>query len=133
MIIFNVIINGSAAGSPNEFVLCSLKNSLRRATGWILAIYICVPKGNGAKTPDETYLKICGGLPSSTTTLNIETAAVPGTMVVALLAVLCLPTRTVGRSPLCRQISLSDRERSGQPEHNTAPSQYPRNLLSHLP
>lgn len=133
MIIFNVIINGSAAGSPNEFVLCSLKNSLRRATGWILAIYICVPKGNGAKTPDETYLKVCGGLASSATTLNIETAAVPRAMVVALLAVLRLPTRTMGRRPLCRQIPLSDRERSGQPQQGTTTGQDSRNLLSHLP
>lgn len=56
MIIFNVVITGSAAGSLNECVLCSLQNSLRRATGRELAIHICVLKGNGAKTPDETYL-----------------------------------------------------------------------------
>lgn len=56
MIVFTVIINGSAAGSPNECVLCILPNSLRRATGWILAIHICMPKRNGAETPDETYL-----------------------------------------------------------------------------
>ncbi len=56
MIIFIVIITGSAAGSLNECVLCSLQNSLRRATGWILAIHICMPKRNGAETPDETYL-----------------------------------------------------------------------------
>ena len=108
MIIFNIIINGSAAGSRNECVLCSLLNSLRRTTGRELAIHICVLKGNGAKTPDETYLKVCGGLASSATTLNIETAAVPRAMVVILLTVLRLPTWAMGRRPLCRQISLSD-------------------------
>lgn len=127
------IIHGSAAGSPNEFVLCSLKNSLRRATGRELAIHICVLKWNGAKTPDETYLKVRGGLAPSATTLNIETAAVPRAMVVALLTVLRLPTRTMGRCPLCRQVPLSNRQESGQPEQGTATGQDSRHLLSHLP
>lgn len=133
MIVFNTVINGSAAGALNEFVLCNLQNSLRRTTGWILAIHIYVLKGNGAKTPDETYLKVCGGLASSATTLNIETAAVPRAMVMALLTVLCLPTRAVGHVPLWQQIPRCDRERPGQPEHNPAAGQNPRNLFSHLP
>ncbi len=56
MIIFNAIINGSAAGSLNECVLCSLQNSLRRATWRELAVHICRLNANGAETPDETYL-----------------------------------------------------------------------------
>lgn len=56
MIIFTVIINGSAAGSPNKCVLCSLQSSLRRATRRELAIHICGLNANGAESPDETYL-----------------------------------------------------------------------------
>ena len=100
-------------------MLYNTKNSLRRAAGRILAIHICVLNGNGAKTTDKAHLKICGSLTPSVTILNIETAAVPCAMVVALLAVLCLPTRTMGRCPLCRQIALSDRERSSQPQQDT--------------
>ncbi len=54
-------------------------------------------------------------------------------MVVALLAVLRLPARTMGRRPLCRQIPMSDRERSGQPQQGTATGQDSRNFLSYSP
>lgn len=61
---------------------------------------------------------------------DIAATAVPCTMIVALLTVLRLPARTVGRHPLCRQIPLPDRQQSGQPEHGAAADQLPRNLLS---
>ncbi|MBS0166411.1 hypothetical protein ACYX34_08705 [Nitrospira sp. CMX1] len=74
-----------------------------------MAINTCVLWGNSAKIPDKTHLKIRGGFGSFVTTLGVEAAAMPGTMIVALLTVLRLSAWAVGYCPLCRQISLSNR------------------------
>lgn len=111
-------------------MLGNLKNRLRRTTGWILVINIFVLYRNGAKIPDKAYLPAYGGFASSVTTLDIEAAAVPGTMIVALLPVLCLPARTMRQVPLRQQISLCDRQRSGQPEHDYTADQCPRDVSS---
>lgn len=105
---------------------------MRRTTRWELAIKHFVLEGSDAETPDKTHVTVCGGLASSITTLDIEAAAVPGTMIVALLTVLTLPLWTVGRCPFCCQISLAYRQKSSQPQHGAPASQCLRNVLSYL-
>lgn len=56
----------------------------------------------------------------------------PCTVIVVLLTVLRLPARTVRRHPLCRQIPLSDRQESCQPEHGATTREHLRNMLSCL-
>lgn len=124
---------GSPFGSPNKFVLDNLTHILRRATGWELAICNSFLYWKGSKTPDKAHLKVSGDFAPSATTLDIEPATVPGTMIVALMTVLRLPARTVGRRPLWRQIPLPNRQVSCKPEHGAAAGQGSRNLLSHLP
>lgn len=87
---------------------------------------------NGAEAPGETHLNIGGKLARPTAALDIETATVPRTMIVAVLSVLRLSLWTMRPRPLCRQAPLRDRQRSGQPQHCAAAAQCPRNLLSHL-
>lgn len=58
--------------------------------------------GNNTEAPDTAYVKIGGDFTSSTTPLDIETATVPRTMVMAVLTVLRLPARTMCPRPLCR-------------------------------
>ncbi len=65
--------------------------------------------GNVTEAPDAAHVKIGGNLASSAASLDIETAAMPHAMIVAVLTVLRLPARTVGRCPLRRQIPLCDR------------------------
>ena len=96
------------------------------------AIKSSILEGNGAETPYEAHLTVSRIFASSATTLDIETATVPDAMIVAMFTVLRLSLWTVGRHPLCRQILLSDRQRSAQPQHGAAAGQHPRNLLSHV-
>jgi hypothetical protein len=105
---------------------------MRWTTGRELTIYNSVLYWKGSKTPNSAHLNVSSSFASSATTLNIETTTVPRAMIVTVLTVLCLPARTMGRCPLCCQISLSDRQKSGQPQHGAAAAQYPRNLLSRL-
>jgi hypothetical protein len=88
--------------------------------------------GNINEAPDAAHVKIGGDFPLSTAALDIKTATVPRAMIVTLLTVLRLPARTVGRCPLRRQIPLCDGQRSGQPQHDAAAAQCPRDVLSRL-
>lgn len=96
------------------------------------AIKSSILEGNGTEAPDAAHMNIRGEFSSSSATLDIETATVPDAMIVAMFTVLRLSLWTVGCHPLCRQILLSDRQRSAQPQHGAAAGQHPRNLLSHV-
>ncbi len=58
--------------------------------------------GNVTEAPDTAHVSIGGNYPLSTAALDIEAAAVPRAIIVALLTVLRLPARTVRRRPLRR-------------------------------
>jgi hypothetical protein len=85
-----------------------------------------------AETPDKAHVTVCSKFTSSATTLNIESTAVPRTMIVTLLTVLRLSLRTVRHGPLRCQISRSDRQKPRQPKHGPAAGQCLREVLSCL-
>jgi hypothetical protein len=87
---------------------------------------------NGAEAPGEAHLNIGGEFARPTAALDIETATVPRTMIVAVLSVLRLSLWTMRPRPLCRQAPLRDRQRSGQPKHCAAAAQCPRYWSLHL-
>ena len=88
--------------------------------------------GNIANAPDAAYVNTGRDVSRSTATLDIDATAVPCAMIMVVMTVLRLPARTVGRRPLWRRISLTDRQKSGQPEYCAASGQSPRNAWSHL-
>ena len=87
---------------------------------------------NDTEAPDTAHVNIGGGLPLPIAALDIEAAAVPDAMIVAVLCTVRLSLWAMWLSPLWRQIPLCDRQRSGQPEHGPAAGQHPRNVLSRL-
>ena len=93
-------IEQSAAGSLSEYGLNDLKNTLWWATRRELAINRCILEWNVTETPDPAHLCVGGDLSPSTAALDIEAAAVPGTMTVALLPVLRLSLRAMVRRQL---------------------------------
>lgn len=77
-------------------------NNLRWTARREFAIKCNILLGNNTEAPDTAHVKIGGNFASSTAALDIETATVPRTMIMAVLTVLRLPARTMCPCPLCR-------------------------------
>lgn len=103
-------IEWSAAGSLSDYVLCDLGNNSWWAARRKFAGKVSILSGNVAEAPDATHVNSDRNFASSTVALDIETAAVPYAMTMAVLRTVRLSLWAMWLIPLWGEVALRDRQ-----------------------